>query len=65
MLNAYDEFLRNRVINLPESVVSGTHNTEEGWHRRLAEYRILNTEEESVLSYFDELEIHPEYIGKR
>ncbi|XP_065660786.1 adenylate kinase 7 isoform X4 [Hydra vulgaris] len=61
-LNAYDDFLRSRVINLPESVVNGTHNTEEEWHRRLAEYRALNTEEDSVLNYFDELEIHPEYI---
>ena len=29
-LEAPDEFLKNRVMNLPESVVAGTHNTEEG-----------------------------------
>ena len=29
-LDAPDEFLKNRVMNLPESVVAGTHNTEEG-----------------------------------
>ena len=29
-LEATDEFLKNRVMNLPESVVAGTHNTEEG-----------------------------------
>lgn len=29
-LDAGDEFLKNRVMNLPESVVAGTHNTEEG-----------------------------------
>ena len=29
-LEAADEFLKNRVMNLPESVVAGTHNTEEG-----------------------------------
>jgi len=29
-LDAPDEFLKSRVMNLPESVVAGTHNTEEG-----------------------------------
>lgn len=29
-LTATDDFLKQRVINLPESVVSGTHNNEEG-----------------------------------
>ena len=29
-LDAKDEFLKSRVMNLPESVVAGTHNTEEG-----------------------------------
>lgn len=29
-LDASDEFLKSRVMNLPESVVAGTHNTEEG-----------------------------------
>ena len=29
-LNGMDDFLKQRVINLPESVVSGTHNNEEG-----------------------------------
>ena len=39
-LEANEEFLRQRVMNLPESVVAGTHNTEEGLLRRLAEYRV-------------------------
>ena len=30
-LTATDDFLKQRVINLPESVVSGTHNNEEGY----------------------------------
>ena len=64
-LNASDEFLRNRVMNLPEASVSGTHNTEEGLQRRLVEYRNLNTDDETVLNNFDELEIHPEHIGKK
>ncbi|CAL1541835.1 unnamed protein product [Lymnaea stagnalis] len=61
-LEANDEFLKNRVMNLPESVVSGTHNTEKELLRRLAEYRALNTDDETVLNYFDELEFHPEKI---
>lgn len=61
-LDAPDEFLKTRVMNLPESVVAGTHNTEEGLMRRLAEFRASNTEDETVLNYFDELEIHPDHI---
>ena len=63
-LDATDEFLKMRIMNLPENVVAGTHNTEEGLVRRLADYRALNTEDETVLNYFDEFEIHPEKIGK-
>eukprot|EP00794_Sanderia_malayensis_P019922 gene19922-21874_t len=61
-LEASDEFLKNRVMNLPESLVAGTHNTEEGLLRRLADFRAVNTEDETVRNYFDELEIHPELI---
>ncbi|ELU08844.1 hypothetical protein CAPTEDRAFT_225393 [Capitella teleta] len=61
-LNAPDEFLRHRVMNLPETVVAGTHNTEEGLARRLAEYKAYNTEDETVLNFFDEMEIHPEKL---
>ena len=32
---------------------------EAGLQRRLAVYRTLNTEDETVLNYFDELEFHP------
>ena len=53
-----------RVMNLPENVVAGTHNTEEGLSRRLALYREQNSEEDSIINYFDELEIHPHKIGK-
>ncbi|XP_064601852.1 adenylate kinase 7-like [Liolophura sinensis] len=59
---ASDEFLRQRVMNLPESTVAGTHNTEEGLTRRLAEFRACNPDDETVLIYFDELEIHPDKI---
>lgn len=62
-LEASDDFLRERVINLPEIVVVGTHNTDEAFSRRLTDYRAINTDEETVLNYFDELEFHPERIG--
>ena len=61
-LEATEEFLRNRVMNLPESVVHGTHNDEEGLMKRLELYRSLNNDEETVLNYFDEKEFHPEKI---
>lgn len=35
-----------------------------GLMRRLAEFRAINTEDETVLNYFDELEIHPDHIGE-
>ncbi|KAI8784829.1 adenylate kinase 7 [Biomphalaria glabrata] len=61
-LEATDDFLKNRVMNLPESVVNGTHNTEKELIRRLLEYRTQNSDDETVLNYFDELEFHPEKI---
>ena len=82
-LDASDDFLKTRVMNLPERMVAGTHNTEEGTHthahththtltnihvsvgliRRLSLFRSQNEEDNTVLNYFDELEIHPEHIG--
>lgn len=62
-LNASDEFLKNRVMNLPETVVAGTHYTQDRFLRSLSLFRELNTEDETVLNYFDELEIHPQFIG--
>ncbi|CAG5133898.1 unnamed protein product, partial [Candidula unifasciata] len=61
-LEASDDFLKHRVMNLSESVVADTHNTEKELLRRLAEYRAVNTDDDSVLSYFDELEFLPEKI---
>ncbi|KAK3092589.1 hypothetical protein FSP39_004695 [Pinctada imbricata] len=61
-LEAGDDFLRHRVMNLPESVVHGTHNDEEGLMRRLDEYRRINNDEDTVLNYFDEKEFHPEKL---
>ncbi|KAM6171100.1 adenylate kinase 7 isoform 4-T4 [Erethizon dorsatum] len=61
-LDASDEFLKDRVINLPESIVAGTHYTQDRFLRALSNYRGINTEDETVYNYFDEIEIHPIYI---
>ncbi|KAM4014382.1 adenylate kinase 7 [Anomaloglossus baeobatrachus] len=61
-LDASDEFLKNRVINLPESTVAGTHYAQDRFLRALTTFRDLNTEDETVLNYFDEAEIHPLHI---
>uniref|UniRef100_UPI00398E31B9 adenylate kinase 7 n=1 Tax=Pristiophorus japonicus TaxID=55135 RepID=UPI00398E31B9 len=61
-LEASDEFLKNRALNLPESVVMGTHYTQERFLHHLARYREQNTEDETLLNYFDEIEIHPVHI---
>ena len=55
---------QERVMNLPEAVVTGTHNTEKHLLRRLHDYRTVNTDDDTVLNYFDELEFHPEKIGR-
>ncbi|KAJ8411819.1 hypothetical protein AAFF_G00154570 [Aldrovandia affinis] len=61
-LNATDAFLKNRVLNLPESAVDGTHYTQDQFPRHLTSFRENNVEDETVLNYFDELEIHLEHI---
>ncbi|XP_033296496.1 adenylate kinase 7 isoform X4 [Orcinus orca] len=61
-LDASDEFLKERVMNLPESIVAGTHYSQGQFLRALSSYRDRNTEDETVLNYFDELEIYPIHI---
>ncbi|XP_036405208.1 adenylate kinase 7-like [Megalops cyprinoides] len=61
-LDATDEFLKDRVQNLPESVVEGTNYTQDRFLLHLADFRDRNAQDETVLDYFDELEIHPEHI---
>ncbi|XP_059542044.1 adenylate kinase 7 isoform X2 [Myotis daubentonii] len=62
VLDGSDEFLKLRVMNLPESVVVGTHYSQDQFLRSLSNFRELNTEDETVFNYFDELEIHPIHI---
>ncbi|XP_004698865.1 adenylate kinase 7 [Echinops telfairi] len=61
-LDASDEFLKERVMNLPESVVAGTHYSQDRFLRALSNFRDINTDDETVFNYFDELEIHPIHI---
>ncbi|MCJ8737205.1 hypothetical protein PDJAM_G00021250 [Pangasius djambal] len=61
-LDATDEFLEERVLNLPESVVQGTSHSVEKYFPRLATFRKNNSEDETALKYFEELLIHPERI---
>ncbi|XP_068433045.1 adenylate kinase 7-like isoform X2 [Clinocottus analis] len=61
-LNATDDFLITRVQGLPQSVAETKRYTQEEFLPRLSRYRQLATAEETLLDYFDELEIHPEYI---
>lgn len=53
-LDASDDFLCKRIMNLPEKLVQDTHNTEEGLTRRLTEYRENNNEDNTVLNVFEE-----------
>ncbi|XP_062325724.1 adenylate kinase 7 isoform X2 [Osmerus eperlanus] len=61
-LDASDDFLKSRVLDLPESVVEGTSYSQEQFLRRLASFRESNVEDETVLNYFDELDIRPIHI---
>ncbi|KAJ4460480.1 putative Adenylate kinase 7 [Paratrimastix pyriformis] len=59
VLEATDEFIKLRLMHLPETQVAGTHNTEEGIARRLATYRQQNTADNEMTSYFSERDVHP------
>uniref|UniRef100_A0A8C3B032 Adenylate kinase 7a n=1 Tax=Cyclopterus lumpus TaxID=8103 RepID=A0A8C3B032_CYCLU len=61
-LNATDDFLTKRAQGLPQSVAENMRYTQEEFVPRLTRYRQLSTAEETLLDYFDELEIHPEHI---
>ncbi|XP_051578141.1 adenylate kinase 7 [Myxocyprinus asiaticus] len=61
-LDATDVFLKNRVLNLPENLVEGTSYTPQQFLRHLAGFRERNVEDETVLNYFEDLEIQPEHF---
>ncbi|CAH1997061.1 unnamed protein product [Acanthoscelides obtectus] len=58
-LVAIDDFLCERVMKLPQREIQGTHYDEEAMLRRLLEYRQHNTEQNTMLNFFDEVGIHP------
>ena len=64
-LAADDAFLRERIINRPESVVAGTNNREKEFLKRLAAYRALNARDSNVHAFLDELELGPTIVGRR
>ncbi|KAG7508388.1 hypothetical protein JOB18_011708 [Solea senegalensis] len=61
-LEASDDFLTKRAQGLPESVAEKMRYTPDEFVRRLARHRELAAAEETLLDFFDELEIHPEQI---
>ncbi|KAI2651723.1 Adenylate kinase 7 [Labeo rohita] len=61
-LDATDEFLKERVRSLPQNVAEEMHYTQDEFTESLANFREALAEDESVLDYFDYLEIHPEHI---
>lgn len=52
-----DKILRDRLLRLPEKLVQGTHNNEEGFKRRLAAYRTNNVDnmDNSLLAFTEEV----------
>ncbi|KAG1972890.1 adenylate kinase 7 isoform X3 [Pimephales promelas] len=61
-VDATDDFLKNRVLNLPETVVEGTSYTPEQFPRHLARFRERNVEDQTVLNFFEDLEIDLEHL---
>lgn len=62
-LDASDAFLKDRVMNLPERLVQVQNYEQEHFLRRLATYRAKALENETVVEYFDEMDITPLYLG--
>nr|XP_057933180.1 adenylate kinase 7 isoform X2 [Doryrhamphus excisus] len=58
-LEASDVFLKERVINLPEKLVQEHKYEHENFLQMLVKYREKNTEEETVVHYFEEHDIAP------
>uniref|UniRef100_A0A667XQH6 Adenylate kinase 7b n=1 Tax=Myripristis murdjan TaxID=586833 RepID=A0A667XQH6_9TELE len=61
-LDASDAFLKDRVLNLPERLVENSSYRQEHFLQRLASYRENNVEDETILNYFDELDIMPQHM---
>lgn len=62
-LEASDELLRDRVMNLPEKVIQEHNYEQDHFLGRLSKYRENDAENDTVLQYFDEIDISPLHIG--
>lgn len=62
-LDASDAFLKDRVMNLCERLVQEHNYEQEHFLQRLDMYRENSMEDETVVNYFDELDITPLYLG--
>ncbi|XP_069671701.1 adenylate kinase 7-like isoform X2 [Periplaneta americana] len=58
-LDATDDVLYSHVMDLPAEEFKNNIYSEENMISRVAEFRKINTNEDTVLNYFDELEVHP------
>ena len=54
-----DATIKQRLMKVNEIPITGTKYSEETLTKRLEEYRKANTDDLTVLNYFDELEITP------
>lgn len=64
VLDASDSFLLDRVMNLPERIVQKQNYEQDHFLRRLSGYRERSMEEETVVNFFDELDLSLLYLGK-
>ncbi|KAM7404119.1 hypothetical protein PAMA_004510 [Pampus argenteus] len=62
-LDASDGFLKDRVMNLPERLVQDHGYEQEHFLQRLARYRESTAGDNTVINYFDELDITSLYLG--
>lgn len=58
-LKMSDDLIKERNMSLPENVVAGTRYAEDQLLKRLDEFRASNHDENTVLNYYDENEVHP------
>ncbi|XP_060918781.1 adenylate kinase 7 [Labrus mixtus] len=62
VLDASDSFLQDRVMNLPERVVQEQNYEQDHFLQKLIRYREANMEEETVVNFFDELDVSLLYL---
>ena len=63
ILEASNEYLRQRIMHLPEKVVAGTHNTELEFKRRLKAYNDLGDDQHPA-KFFEDVDRPGETISK-